>query len=173
MYLRRVVILGFLALVLQGAGMPRLPRKAPEFTIVEPSGKQTLLSSYRGKVVVLEFLLTWCEHCQNTAKMIKKVYADLGPRGFQPIGVAFNQNAVALVPAFVTQFGIPFPVGYSDNDTVASYVGASVTDRLMAPQMVVIDKKGMIRAQSPPQGDPNLQDEAKLRALIESLLKEK
>jgi hypothetical protein len=38
--------------------------------------------------------------------------------------------------------------------------------------VVVIDKKGMIRAQSPPQGDGNLQDESKLRELIESLLKE-
>jgi hypothetical protein len=30
----------------------------------------------------------------------------------------------------------------------------------------------MIRAQSPPAGDANLQDEAMLRALIETLLKE-
>jgi hypothetical protein len=30
----------------------------------------------------------------------------------------------------------------------------------------------MIRAQSPPQGDPNLQDETKLRGIIETLLKE-
>ena len=43
---------------------------------------------------------------------------------------------------------------------------------IMAPQMAVIDRKGMVRAQSPPLGDANLQDEAKLRALIESLLKE-
>ncbi len=36
----------------------------------------------------------------------------------------------------------------------------------------VIDKIGMIRAESPSQGDPNLRDEAKLKALIESLLSE-
>jgi hypothetical protein len=30
----------------------------------------------------------------------------------------------------------------------------------------------MIRGQSPPQGDPNLQDATKLRAMIESLLAE-
>jgi protein-disulfide isomerase len=45
--------------------MAPLPRKSPEFTIVEPSGKQTLLSSYKGKVVVLEFISTSCPHCQQ------------------------------------------------------------------------------------------------------------
>jgi hypothetical protein len=53
-----------------------------------------------------------------------------------------------------------------------SFMGFSVMDRPVVPLVVVIDKKGMIRAQSPPQGDANLQDETKLRALIESLLKE-
>ena len=42
----------------------------------------------------------------------------------------------------------------------------------LVPLVVVIDKKGMIRAQSPPQGDPNLQDETKLRVMVETLLKE-
>lgn len=35
-----------------------VPRKSPEFKIVEPSGKQTLLSSFKGKVVLIEFMLT-------------------------------------------------------------------------------------------------------------------
>jgi len=36
----------------------------------------------------------------------------------------------------------------------------------------VIDRKGMIRAQSPPQGDANLQDAAFLKNLIGTLAKE-
>ena len=53
-----------------------------------------------------------------------------------------------------------------------SFLGFSVMDRPVVPLIVVIDKKGMIRGQSPPQGDPNLQDETKLRAMIEELLSE-
>jgi peroxiredoxin len=173
MILRLAAIAGFLTLAFPGEGMPKLPRKAPELKIVDPSGKHTLLSGYRGKVVVVEFLLTTCPHCQHTAEMITKLYQDLGSRGFQPLGVAFNQGAAALVPAFVKEFAVPFPVGSASIQDVADYVGASYNDRLMAPQIVVIDRKGMIRAQTPPEGDPNLQDETKLRALIESLLKEK
>jgi hypothetical protein len=42
----------------------------------------------------------------------------------------------------------------------------------MVPQIVVIDREGVIRAQSGRSGDPNLENENYLRNLIDSLLKE-
>jgi len=162
-----------LALAISALAMPPVPRKSPEFTIVEPSGKQTLLSSLKGKVVVIEFLSTTCPHCQQASMMFSRLYKELGPRGFQPLGVAFNTGVTpAMVTGFVQQFGATYPVGYSSAETVYSYLGFSVMDRVMVPQIVVIDRKGMIRAQSPVAGDPNLQNEAYIRNLIEGLLKE-
>jgi thiol-disulfide isomerase/thioredoxin len=155
------------------AAMPPLPRKSPEFTITLGPNKETLLSSYRGKVVVLAFVHTTCVHCQAFSGLLMKLERELGPKGFQPIDVAWNQNASVLAPGFVKQLGLDFPVGYSDWDPIMSYLGFSVMDRPVVPLVVVIDRKGMIRAQSPPSGDPNLQDEAKLKALLASLLAEK
>jgi len=45
-------------------------------------------------------------------------------------------------------------------------------ERFVVPQVLIIDRKGVIRAQSPPLGDANLQDEGYLRKMIEGLLKE-
>jgi peroxiredoxin len=154
------------------AETPAAPRKAPEFTITEPSGKQTLLSSYKGKVVVLSFIFTTCEHCQNFSRMVTKLYKEMGPRGFQPVGVAFNDNAAVLVPGFVQSIGVTYPIGYSKSDPVLNYLGYSVVDNYFVPQVVVIDRKGMIRAQSPLRTDPNLQDENYLRKMIDGLLNE-
>lgn len=169
---RLIASAGLLALAISSAAMPQLPRKSPEFTIVEPSGKQTLLSSYKGNVVVLGFVHTTCVHCQAFSMVLNKLQKELGPQGFQAIDVAWNDGAIALVNDFVKSFRIDFPVGYSTWDPIMSYLGFSVMDRPVVPLVVVIDRKGMIRAESPPGGDPNLQDEAKLRALIESMLKE-
>ena len=36
----------------------QVPRKSPEFVVQPPDGKPVLLSSYRGKVVCLMFILT-------------------------------------------------------------------------------------------------------------------
>ena len=169
---RLIAFAVLLALAISSAAMPPVPRKSPEFTIIEPSGKQTLLSSFKGKVVVLAFVHTTCVHCQAFSLTLTKLQKELGPAGFQPIDVAWNEGAQALVDPFVKGYRIPFLVGYSDWDPIMSYLGFSVMDRPVVPLVVVIDRKGMIRAESPPGGDPNLQDEAKLRALIESLLKE-
>jgi peroxiredoxin len=152
--------------------IPPVPRKSPEFAIIEASGKQTLLSSLKGKVVVFALMYTTCPHCQAEAVMLTKLQNELGPRGLQVIGTTFDDSNPGKTANFVRQFNIGFPVGYSSVDTVQSYLGLSVMDRYVVPQVAVIDKKGMIRAQSEATGTANLQDPEFLRNLITGLLKE-
>ena len=149
-----------------------MPRKAPELTIAEPSGHSTLLSSYKGKVVVIAFVSTTCPHCQHECQMLTQLYKETKSSGVQMLAVAFNENASALVANFVREFGVGFPVGSAMNDTVINFLGFSYLDRYVVPQVAVIDRKGMIRAQSGPQGDTNLQDAGFLKNLIGTLAKE-
>ena len=67
-----------------------VPRPTKEFTIILPSGKQTLLSSYRGKVVMMAFMFTTCPHCQALSKVITKLQGELGPRGIPGGGRGFQ-----------------------------------------------------------------------------------
>jgi len=147
------------------------PRKAPDFTLVEPSGKKTALSTYRGKVVVLAFVSTICPHCQHECELLSKLSGEMKAKGVpvQMLASAFNDNAAALVPGFIRDFKVTFPVGYTDPNTVFAFQQFSVMDRPSVPQLAVIDKNGMIRAQTPLLGDPNLQDENYLRGLIAKL----
>ena len=170
--MRLIALTALVATAIPALAMPPLPRKAPEFTITEGGGKESLLTSYRGKVVVLAFVHTTCIHCQAFSGVLTRLHKELGPRGFQPIDVAWNPEAEKLVPGFIKDIGIDFPVGHSEWDPIMSFLGFSMLERPVVPLVVVIDRKGMIRAQSPSQGDPNLQDETKLRALIETLLTE-
>jgi peroxiredoxin len=165
-----ITVLASLAAV--APAQPPVVRKAPDFTVSEPSGKKTLVSSFKGRVVVIEFLYTTCPHCQRESQMLTKLYKELGPRGLQVLGVAFNDNAGVLVPSFVQEFDVPYPVGAASSAEVLGYLGFSVMDRYMVPQVVVIDRKGNIRVQSPPQGDEKLQSETYMRDLLTSLLKE-
>jgi peroxiredoxin len=157
-----------------------VPRPTKEFTIVLPSGKQTLLSSYRGKVVMLTGMFTTCPHCQALSKIITKLQGELGPRGFQALGVAFNDEvntpnnaANAQVTAqFVSQFQIGFPVGYAPRASVLSYLGISDVESWAVPQVAIIDRKGVIRAQSASRGTADLQSETYLRKYLGDLLDE-
>jgi peroxiredoxin len=150
-----------------------IPRKSPELTFFDASGKETSLSSFRGRVVLVEFLLTGCPHCVRVAQTINKLHKDLGPRGFQPIGIAFDSGiSRPLVTGFVQFFKIAFPVGYTASDKVDSYLGRVGKEHFQVPQIVVIDRQGVIRAQSHPIGETTLENETDLRNLIDTLLKE-
>ena len=147
------------------SAQPPMPRKAPEITVVEPSGKQLLLSSFKGKVVALAFVYTTCPHCQAESVVLTKLQNELGDKGFQALGIAFNDNAALLVNQFVQDHHVGFPVGSASYETVANYI--QFTGRFVVPQVLLIDRKGMIVAQSEPKnGSPELQEESSLRKKI-------
>jgi peroxiredoxin len=154
------------------AAAPVVPRPAREFTFVEPSGKQTLVSTMKGKVVVIQFLYTTCPHCQALSRELTKMTADFAGKPVQFIGVAFDEANAMKAANYVKQFGVGFPVSYASRETVMSYLGLSVMDRFVVPQMMIIDKKGTIRAQSDPMGTEQLQQASYLTTFINGLLKE-
>jgi thiol-disulfide isomerase/thioredoxin len=152
---------------------PPVLRKSPEFVIKFTDGKQMLLSSLKGKVVALLMVHTTCPHCQHTSQVFTQLYNEYGPRGFQPVDTAFNTMANMLVPDFVKNFNIGYPVGYSTPEEVMAYLSLPITERYTVPQIVWIDRKGNIRSQTPAAGDdPTLYQETYWRNMIETLLKE-
>jgi peroxiredoxin len=149
-----------------------VPRKSPELSITEPSGDNLLLSSFKGKVVVMEFMFIGSAHCLDLAEMLNKLQADLGPRGFQAIAVAFGQHAdQAMVGHVEGRLHLTYPLAYATAADVDAYLGRQGTEKLKIPQMIVIDRKGFIRA-STGTANPTLEDEALIRVVLEPLLKE-
>jgi peroxiredoxin len=162
----------FLALTVAAIAGPPVPRKSPEFTVTDPSGKQILISSFKGKILVMPFMFTTCPHCQREAQMLTKLQREFGSRGVVMLGTVFNDASGPLATQFVKEFNIGFPVGWATRDAVTSYLGLSVMDRWVVPQVAIIDKKGNIVAQSLATGSPELQDETYIRNFLEKLLKE-
>ena len=156
-----------------GASMPAMspvPRPATDFRCLDANGKQLSIAALRGKVVVAQFLSTSCQHCQAFSRELTKLQAEYGPRGFQAIGVAFNDATPEMVREYVKNNNVGIPVGYAPREDVLGYLGISVMERLMVPQIMIIDRRGQVRAQSAAQGSPELQDEANLRKIIDELL---
>jgi peroxiredoxin len=171
--LRRVALAVLMTLAASAPAVAaQVGSTTPEFVIRFNDGSQKLLSSYRGKVVCVLFVHTTCPHCQRTCSEMSKLYTELGPKGFQPVAVAWNEMANMLVPDFVKQNSVNFPVGFAPRDEVLSYLGISAMERSVVPQIVWIDKKGVVRSQTPPTGDSKLLQESFWREEIDTLLKE-
>ncbi len=151
----------------------RVPRPADDLRLTDSNGKPLTIRGYRGKVVLIEFLYTTCPHCQAFARTLSKLEDELGPRGLRVVGVAFNPEAehnAAVIGEFVKSSNINFPVGAAPPDTVLNYLGFSMMERFMVPQIVVLDREGVIRAQTDAASSSPLRDEAYLRSFLRDLL---
>ena len=150
-----------------------LPRPTPNTVFRLAEGGAVDLSQYKGKVVALEFLLTTCSHCQRTARALGKMNEEYGAKGFQPLGVATNEMAHMFTRDFVREQHLTFPVAYTDRDTCLAFLQHPSMLIMYFPQLVFIDKKGMIRSQYA-GGDKFFSEpqEQNMRVEIEKLLKE-
>jgi hypothetical protein len=152
-------------------------RKAPELSFNVPGSGPQLLSAYHGKVISLEFIYTTCVHCQHASQTQKFMQENFGPKGFQALDIAINPNADLLVENFSKDFGLNFPVGWTTPDRAVSFLQFSPSDRYVVPQIVVIDRKGYIRAQTTVKGDDvkgadAIRMEPALSNLVKSLVDE-
>jgi peroxiredoxin len=170
-------LLGLALLALELAVSAPLPRTSPDFKIIPPGGNAALLSSFKGKVVVMEFLFVKSQHCLRVAQTLNTLQAELGSRGFQSIAIAFDApNAAAtggdMLSQMIDYLRLTYPVGYATRADVDSYLGRSGNEILSIPQMVVIDRTGTIRAATGGQTNSTLENADSLRLLLEELLKE-
>ena len=152
-------------------GAAPIPRSAPDFAMVMQDGSKVALKQYRGKVVLMAFVLTTCPHCQKATGTFKQLQSELGPKGFQVLEAAVEDDAKDHLADFKTKFQQNYPVGWSDRPDVEPVLKPDPKKLTMMPQVVLIDRKGAIRAQF--GGDDNIfegNELANLRALIKKYL---
>jgi len=169
--IRRIAMI-FAATVLV-ASSAQLPRPASDLTINLNGGKRLGLSTYKGKPLVLAFILTTCSHCQATTGLLSKLQAEYGPRGLQVVESAIDQGGEAFVPRFIQTFNPPFPVGFNDYTVAEAFTQHPPMKIMSMPVVVFIDRQGNIVAQyegADPEMAAGVQEQT-LRAQIEKLLK--
>jgi peroxiredoxin len=148
------------------------PRPAGEFSIHLENGKQVLLSSYKGKVVLMAFFLTTCPHCQHMAGILQTIQRDYAPKGVQILAGCFDDAAQANVGLFNEQYvKNAFPVGWDPRASVVEFLHASLMQPLYVPVLTFIDRSGLVRQQY--IGDETyLRDPDKnVRASLDAVLK--
>jgi cytochrome oxidase Cu insertion factor (SCO1/SenC/PrrC family) len=136
------------------------------------SGKSVQVSDYKGKGVILAFILTTCSHCQATTGLLTRLQTEYGPKGLQVLESAIDEGAQAFVPRFVQQFSPNFPVGYNQFASAQAFMQHSPMKIMHMPGLVFIDRKGTIVAQFE-GSDPGMEEgiqEKTLRAQIERIL---
>src|SRR4051794_24108544 len=169
---RALTVIALMSVAMPFARAANLPRPSPDFGINIGQGKQLRISQYKGKAVVVAFILTYCSHCQKAVQVLSKMQQEYGPRGLQVLASATEDMAAAALPGFLRQFAPPFPVGLNTTAEFIDYMQHPVMLQLYMPGLVFIDKDGVIRAQYEGKADffAEASMEQNMRKDIEALL---
>lgn len=139
-------------------------KEAPDFTLQTLDGGVIQLSSFKGKVVLLDFWAEWCGPCKKATPTIVLLYNKYKDRGLRVFGVNLDDKSdINKVITYVNDNKIEYPVLIDGFPAASKY---SVTG---IPKFVLIDKNGKIALEVVGAID-NL--ESFLKVNIESLLKE-
>lgn len=117
------------------------PLAAADFTLPDMDGETFTLSSYRGKVVMLNFWATWCPPCRREMPSLERLYTKLKDQGF--VVIAVNQfEDPDLVFEFTGRLSLAptFPILFDRDSRVAEQFGVKGL-----PTTYLLDKDGLIR----------------------------
>ena len=135
-----IVLLCFLFLNELNA-QPRQGQPASEIALPSVGGDTLLLSSLKGKVVLLDFWASWCGPCRSSNRELVKLYPKYKNKGFEILGVSLDDEQAKWKTAIskdkITWLQVNDPGGWEAKTAMTWNISA-------IPTSFLIDKEGKL-----------------------------
>ena len=116
---------------------------APDFTLDTPEGTPLSLSSFKGKVVVIDFWASWCGPCRRENPHMVKLYNEVHDKGVEFLGVSLDKDKDKWLKA-IEDDGLVWShvsdLKYWNSEAAKMYGINGI------PATVVVDQNGVIAA---------------------------
>lgn len=117
--------------------------EAPELILPTKDNKDLALSSFRGKIVLIDFWASWCAPCRKELPNVKRVYEKYKNKGFEILGVSLDKDRDTWLEA-IDKEGLKWPqvsdLKFWQSEACQTYAVQSI------PYTVLVDKEGKIIA---------------------------
>lgn len=157
-----------------------------DFNFLNEKGEKVSLSDdrFKGKVVVVQILGSWCPNCMDETNYLAPFYKKNKAKGFEVIGLAYEKTLdkdffVSKMNLLRTRFGIEYSLLQAGiNSAESASESLPMLNKIIGfPTSIIIDKTGKIREthtgfSGPGTGKYYTEWVAEFESLIDKLLKE-
>ena len=116
---------------------------AAEISLKGMNGKQVNLTSFRGKVVLVDFWASWCKPCRKSFPQLKSVYDAYKRKGFEVYSVSVDMDPADWKAAASSEKLNWVLVNDTSGDVAVKW------DVNYIPNSFLLDKNGKIVAINP------------------------
>lgn len=119
-------------------------RRAPGFSLPDRNFKRYDLQDFRGRWVLIDFMLTTCPVCQQLSRTLEAVKAKYGS-SVVILEVVLPPETLATVGKYIEEYGVTAPVVFDQGQVTASYFNATPEKNSVdTPHLFIVDPKGQI-----------------------------
>lgn len=130
---------------------PPLPTAVSSAEMAMVDGTKFTIGDRKGKVVLLNLWATWCGPCIEEMPDLIKMQNELGPKGFEVLGLNTEMDPDAdfaatdrMIKGFIAEQGLNYPNAYITGEVQNELV--KISNLAAIPQSFLVDREGRLRA---------------------------
>lgn len=82
----------------------------PMFTLKTLDGAEASPETYKGKILLVDFWVTWCKSCVETMPALQKLYDKYVNREVVVLGVSIDEKGAKVVKPFIEKRKFTYPI---------------------------------------------------------------
>ena len=122
---------------------PKIPEMLPQFSLQDRAGKNTSITAFAGKSLIINFWATWCAPCRSEIPLLETLHAEWAGRDVSVVGIAVDHRDQVLEFADRFKIGYPLLIGEQDALDAATALGVETP---VFPFTVFTDRRGEVVA---------------------------
>ena len=112
--------------------------RASDFSLKDLDGHHVKLSDYKGRVILLYFMATWCRECPTMIPRLKEIHSLYSAKGLVLLNIDIRETEKKAL-AFSSKYNLPYPTLVDEDGKVSQGYGI-----FGVPVKVLINREGRI-----------------------------